>query len=50
VPPGTLRILANATVAPITEERRPADLEAEREAVDARSELVGGASATNAGA
>ena len=29
VPPGTLRILANATVAPITEERAAADLEAE---------------------
>jgi prolyl-tRNA editing enzyme YbaK/EbsC (Cys-tRNA(Pro) deacylase) len=30
VPPGTLRILANATVAPITEERRAADIESER--------------------
>jgi Cys-tRNA(Pro) deacylase len=29
VPPATLRTLANATVAPITEERRPAELEAE---------------------
>ena len=29
VPPATLRTLANATVAPITEERRPADIEAE---------------------
>jgi hypothetical protein len=29
VPPATLRILANATVAPISEERRPADVEAE---------------------
>ena len=29
VPPATLRILANATVAPITEERRQADVEAE---------------------
>jgi prolyl-tRNA editing enzyme YbaK/EbsC (Cys-tRNA(Pro) deacylase) len=29
VPPATLRILANATVAPITEERREADLEAD---------------------
>jgi prolyl-tRNA editing enzyme YbaK/EbsC (Cys-tRNA(Pro) deacylase) len=28
VPPATLRILANATVAPITEDRRPADVEA----------------------
>jgi prolyl-tRNA editing enzyme YbaK/EbsC (Cys-tRNA(Pro) deacylase) len=51
VPPATLRILANATVAPITEERRPADLEAEREAANSQSELVGGgASAQNAGA
>jgi prolyl-tRNA editing enzyme YbaK/EbsC (Cys-tRNA(Pro) deacylase) len=50
VPPATLRILANATVAPITEERRPADLEAERDA-SARNELVGGGtSAQNAGA
>jgi prolyl-tRNA editing enzyme YbaK/EbsC (Cys-tRNA(Pro) deacylase) len=31
VPPATLRTLANATVAPITEERRLADIEAERE-------------------
>jgi prolyl-tRNA editing enzyme YbaK/EbsC (Cys-tRNA(Pro) deacylase) len=31
-PPATLRILANATVAPITEERRRADLEADRDA------------------
>jgi prolyl-tRNA editing enzyme YbaK/EbsC (Cys-tRNA(Pro) deacylase) len=29
VPPATLRTLANATVAPITEERRPADVEAD---------------------
>jgi prolyl-tRNA editing enzyme YbaK/EbsC (Cys-tRNA(Pro) deacylase) len=29
VPPATLRILANATVAPITEERREADAEAD---------------------
>ena len=51
VPPATLRILANATVAPITEERRPADLEAEREAANTRNELVGGGtSAQNAGA
>ena len=28
VPPGTLRTLANATVAPITDERRAADVEA----------------------
>jgi len=32
VPPGTLRILANATVAPITEVRPAADREADREA------------------
>jgi prolyl-tRNA editing enzyme YbaK/EbsC (Cys-tRNA(Pro) deacylase) len=51
VPPATLRILANATVAPITEERRSADLEAERQAANSESELVGGgASAQNAGA
>jgi prolyl-tRNA editing enzyme YbaK/EbsC (Cys-tRNA(Pro) deacylase) len=51
VPPATLRILANATVAPMTEERRPADLEAEREAASSGSELVGsGGSAQNAGA
>lgn len=31
VPPATLRTLANATVAPISEDRRAADLEAERE-------------------
>ena len=34
VPPGTLRILANAMVAPITEERRAADIEAEAKAHD----------------
>jgi prolyl-tRNA editing enzyme YbaK/EbsC (Cys-tRNA(Pro) deacylase) len=54
VPPATLRILANATVAPITEERRPADLEAERQADESKGDLVGsgggGASAQNAGA
>ncbi|HEV7810608.1 MAG TPA: YbaK/EbsC family protein [Candidatus Limnocylindrales bacterium] len=32
VPPGTLRILSNATVAPIAEERRAADIEAEAQA------------------
>ena len=32
VPPATLRTLANATVAPISEERRPADVEAEADA------------------
>lgn len=31
VPPATLRTLANATVAPIAEERRQADIEADRE-------------------
>lgn len=31
VPPATLRTLANAIVAPIAEERRPADVEAEQE-------------------
>jgi hypothetical protein len=51
VPPATLRILANATVAPITEERRAADIEAEREAAAAVGDMVGGgASARNAGA
>ena len=64
VPPGTLRILANATVAPITEERRAADIEAERGRTDARvaaesagssverrgSRLDDGATASNAGA
>jgi prolyl-tRNA editing enzyme YbaK/EbsC (Cys-tRNA(Pro) deacylase) len=50
VPPATLRTLASATVAPITEERRPADLEAERQAASGTGELVGGsASAHNAG-
>lgn len=54
VPPATLRILANATVAPITEERRAADLEAEAQGQErsagALGELVGGgAAASNAG-
>ena len=40
VPPGTLRILANATVAPIVEERRAADVEAEARA-NAASVAVG---------
>ena len=48
VPPGTLRILANATVAPITEERRAADVEAEALARAARERE--GAGASNAGA
>ena len=57
VPPGTLRILANATVAPMTEERRAADIEAEAlagreaDAPGSRNPLVGGgAAASNAGA
>jgi len=37
VPPGTLRVLSNATVAPIVEERRAADLEAEAQARAAAS-------------
>jgi prolyl-tRNA editing enzyme YbaK/EbsC (Cys-tRNA(Pro) deacylase) len=56
VPPGTLRILANAMVAPITEERRAADIEAEAQARGSRDAdppamggLVGdGATASNA--
>jgi prolyl-tRNA editing enzyme YbaK/EbsC (Cys-tRNA(Pro) deacylase) len=47
VPPGTLSILANATVAPIAEERRPVDVEAE--ATDIEAEAAGLAS-PNAGA
>jgi prolyl-tRNA editing enzyme YbaK/EbsC (Cys-tRNA(Pro) deacylase) len=43
VPPGTLRTLSNAVVAPITEDRRPADVAAE-EAVGG----LGGPSAANA--
>jgi len=42
VPPATLRILANATVAPITEERRAADVEA--------ADLEGSLTSSNAGA
>ncbi len=41
VPPATLRTLANAVVAPITEERRLADVEAEREAGAGVNGLVG---------
>jgi prolyl-tRNA editing enzyme YbaK/EbsC (Cys-tRNA(Pro) deacylase) len=48
VPPGTLRVLSNATVAPITEERRAADLEAEALARAAHERE--GAGASNAGA
>jgi prolyl-tRNA editing enzyme YbaK/EbsC (Cys-tRNA(Pro) deacylase) len=52
VPPATLRTLANAMVAPITEERRPADIEADRDGSAGVSGLVGGgrAAAPNAGA
>ena len=54
VPPATLRTLANAMVAPITEERRPADIEAEaeREGTAGIGGFVGGgrAPAPNAGA
>jgi prolyl-tRNA editing enzyme YbaK/EbsC (Cys-tRNA(Pro) deacylase) len=51
VPPGTLRILSNATVAPITQDRRPADLEAERGTADGVTELVrNGTSPQNSGA
>ena len=53
VPPATLRILANAMVAPITEERRAADIEAEaqgqRDDANGVAGMVGGAT-TNAGA
>jgi len=48
VPPGTLRVLSNATVAPITEERRAADLEAEALARAAHESE--GAGASHAGA
>jgi prolyl-tRNA editing enzyme YbaK/EbsC (Cys-tRNA(Pro) deacylase) len=48
VPPGTLRVLSNATVAPITEERRAADVEAEALARAAHERE--GAGASNAGA
>jgi prolyl-tRNA editing enzyme YbaK/EbsC (Cys-tRNA(Pro) deacylase) len=52
VPPATLRSLANAMVAPIAEERRPADVEAERESASGLGDLVGGGRSTapNAGA
>ena len=45
VPPGTLRVLANATVAPIAEERSAADLEADarRGPADGNGGLQGGA-------
>ena len=47
VPPGTLRILANATVAPITEERRAADIEAEAQARATASDAQAAASAVS---
>jgi prolyl-tRNA editing enzyme YbaK/EbsC (Cys-tRNA(Pro) deacylase) len=52
VPPATLRILANATVAPITEDRRAADREAEalRDRDQSSGGMVGGATTSNAGA
>ncbi len=39
VPPATLRMLANATVAPICEERRQADVEAEARSTGAAADL-----------
>jgi prolyl-tRNA editing enzyme YbaK/EbsC (Cys-tRNA(Pro) deacylase) len=52
VPPATLRTLANATVAPITEDRRAADREAEalRDQDAPSGGMVGGATTSNAGA
>jgi prolyl-tRNA editing enzyme YbaK/EbsC (Cys-tRNA(Pro) deacylase) len=52
VPPATLRILANATVSPITEDRRVADREAEalRDRDQSSGGMVGGATTSNAGA
>jgi prolyl-tRNA editing enzyme YbaK/EbsC (Cys-tRNA(Pro) deacylase) len=55
VPPGTLRILANAMVAPITEDRRAADREAEAQREHDSSGgvglgLGGGANPSNVGA
>ena len=52
VPPATLRTLANATVAPITEERRDADVEADRESGNGVGGFAGDgrARAQNAGA
>ena len=41
VPPATLRTLANATVAPITEERRAADVEADATGADRRASTAG---------
>lgn len=52
VPPATLRTLANAIVAPIAEERRLADVEAERDVAGSARSLVGdgGTATTKAGA
>lgn len=47
VPPATLRILANAMVAPITEERRAADIEAEAQREAGVGGLVGGGTTTS---
>jgi prolyl-tRNA editing enzyme YbaK/EbsC (Cys-tRNA(Pro) deacylase) len=50
VPPATLRILANATVAPIVEQRRAADIEAEERAraTTAAATAAGAAGAASA--
>jgi prolyl-tRNA editing enzyme YbaK/EbsC (Cys-tRNA(Pro) deacylase) len=50
VPPGTLRILANAMVAPICADRRAADVEAERGTGASASVPTDGASPQNVGA
>jgi prolyl-tRNA editing enzyme YbaK/EbsC (Cys-tRNA(Pro) deacylase) len=50
VPPGTLRILANAIVAPIAEERRHADIEADRSERDGGALTGGPAAPQGAGA
>jgi prolyl-tRNA editing enzyme YbaK/EbsC (Cys-tRNA(Pro) deacylase) len=54
VPPGTLRILSNATVSPMTEDRRAADREAEaqreHEPPNGVGLVGGGATPSNAGA
>lgn len=51
VPPATLRILSNATVSPIAEDRRAADREAEalRDLDQSSGDMVGGATTSNAG-
>lgn len=51
VPPATLRTLANAHVAPLAEERRAADVEADHDSASGIGGLVGGGTAAqNAGA